>query len=187
MEKSTNNELFAEYLSSFMMLHGILQKEYALIAGFCSAQITGLPCTDLDVILSKQAYAILSQSDETIKSVAEITKTPKLYIITPYGEIEFFEREHTGFPSATFSLTNLQNEHMLEYDIFGNPYLNRNAIVLHYSDVRMENTKLIIGEGHEITRDRLLKNIRRLERINAIEHDDFTKENIEKLYLLYNA
>ncbi len=186
----TNNQKLAKYLSDFMKEHDITSDDYAIIAGYAVAQITGRVVTDLDVILSKDAYKKLlgsvspeSSPDEDSLSIgsAEITKTPRLFINSPFGEIEFFEREDTGFPSIIFSLRNLQENKMLEYDEFGNPYLNTEATILHYSEVEKIDGKLILGDGHEITPKRLQKNIKHLESINEKINSVKLTEKIESL------
>jgi hypothetical protein len=118
----TNNQLLAQYLANLMKKHEIDNTNYVSVA-----QITGRSVTDLDVFLSKKAYNILSneliiqeplnpEKDTLISGLAEISKTPRLFIDTNYGEIEFFERENTGFPSEYFSLNNLKKNRMLDND-----------------------------------------------------------------------
>ena len=174
-----NNKLFAQHLANFMKENNISNKDYAIIAGYCVAQLTKRSVTDLDVIVSKDAYEKLSEV--LLHGSAEITKTNKLFLETPYGEIEFFERENTGFPSKQFSLTNLQKNNMLNYDDFNNPYLNTKATILHYSDVKKINGKLFIGDNHEISQERLRKNISHLTAINNIIKDTELTEKIKYL------
>ena len=113
-----NNKKLAKYLSDFMKKHKIDNSQYAIIAGYCVAKITDRQVTDLDVISSKKAYLILTDSigQESPLSIgsAEISKTPRLFMDSPYGQIEFFEREDKGFPSVEFSLKNLQKNKMLD-------------------------------------------------------------------------
>jgi len=183
--KGGNNKLFAEYLANFMKEHDIANTQYAIIAGYCVARITGRIVTDLDVIISKDAYNKLSDAIDSSESAA-ISKTPKLSLETQYGEIEFFERENTGFPSNTFSLKNLHKNKMLDYDEFDNPFLNTQATILHYADVKKVGDKLILGEGHEITPERLKKNISHLTLINNIINDKELDRTIKSLQNLLN-
>ena len=176
-----NNQQFAKYLADFMKEHSIANNQYAIIAGYAVAQITGRKVTDLDVIANKKGYKQLTDLANDPKSVvsigtAEITKTPKLFINSPFGEIEFFEREDTGFPSIDFSLKNLHKNSMLDHDEFGNPYLNVDATIKYYSNVKKVDNKLIIGDGHPITTERLQKIISHLKLINEkIKSDKLTK------------
>lgn len=191
----TNNQSLAKYLFDLMKKYSINNTEYAVVAGYAVAQITGRRVTDLDVFVSKKAYGKLLENAATIASKeknilmiseAEISKTPRLFILSDYGEIEFFEREDTGFPSVTFSLNNLKKNKMLKYDEFGNPYLNTDATILYYSDVRVnELEQFIIGDNYIISEQRLYKNISHLHEIYEKIKTESLKHKIDMLLRLY--
>ena len=174
-----SNKDFAQYLADFMKQSGITNENYAIIAGYCVAQITERIVTDLDVIVSNDAYNKLldivntNTNKDLQHGVTSISKTEKISLNTPHGEIEFFGRETTGFPSDEFSLRNLQKNKMLDYDTFNNPYLNTDTVIKIYSDVKKINNELILGDGHKINIERLQKNIKHLNEINQIlKRDD---------------
>jgi len=174
--KGGNNKLFAQFLANFMKEQNIDNSQYALIAGYCVAQIVERNVTDLDVIVTEEAYKKLSLV--LSKGTTEISKTSKLKLDTEYGEIEFFEREKHGFPSDEFSLDNLHKNNMLVNDEFDNPYLNREATINHYADVKKV---FILGDKHEITKERLEKNISHLEKIYNVSPSNDLNEKINKL------
>ena len=182
-QRGGTNEQFAEYLSNFMKDNQIPNTDYAVIAGYCVARITGRSVTDLDVIVSDRAFEkLLNSNDPTlVRDTSKISKTPKLLKSTPHGEIEFFGREHTGFPSNEYSLTNLKKNNMLDLDEFNNPYLNTRATIQHYADVKKENGKFILGDGFVITQARLEKNISHLMLINNVIHSNELLEKIKSL------
>lgn len=98
-----------------------------------------------------------------IHSFSKINNTPRLCIKLPdFGEdceIEFFDIQDKGFPSSHFSLANIFNNNLYTYDSFGNPYLNILATVSLYSGATTQNNKIIIGDGVQISLERLNKNI----------------------------
>lgn len=179
--KGGNNQKFAEYLATFMKKHHVNNTDYAIIAGYAVGQITGRVVTDLDVIVNKKAYAILSNITDNKnlhESTTAISNTKKVQLDTEFGEIEFFERENTGFPSDAFSLTNLHKNDMLSYDKFGNPYLNEMATIEHYANIKKDGDKYILGD-YNVNKERVEKNINHLTAIynvNKKKTDDLAKK-----------
>ena len=178
---SEHNQGFAKLLSDFMTHHNIGPSDYAIMAGYGVGQITGRQVTDLDVVLSGLAYNKLkSINDERLKiSITDLSRTEKIMMDTPYGEIEFFEREITGFPSNAYSLRNLQAHNRLAYDEFMNPYVDAQTTIEHYAEVRLEGKHIIFGDGYIIQKERLEKNISHLKSIRDtmryMEHTELTE------------
>jgi len=156
-----------------MARHSIPNSEYVIMAGYGVGQITGRQVTDLDVITSELAYNKLKAiNDARLKiSVTELSQTEKIVMDTPYGEIEFFEREMTGFPSNAYSLRNLQTQNRLAYDEFLNPYVDAQTTIEHYAEVRIEGKQIIFGDGYIIKKERLEKNISHLKSIRDTMRD----------------
>ena len=183
---SDHNSHFAKLLSEYMAQHNISSSQYAITAGYCVGQITGRQVTDLDVILSKVAYIKLKASNDPrlCNSITEISKTEKITMLTTYGEIEFFEREDTGFPSDTYSLKNMLENKMLDCDEFGNPYMNVRATIEHYAEIECgRDGELVFGGNYIITKDRLEKNIQHLKGIREkmVEPSEYLDEQITRL------
>ncbi len=197
MEKQqqiTKSQLLAQKLRIVIEEHEIQNTEYAIIAGYCLKDYRDV--NDLDVILSKSAYIKLKRNRKQngIKiGSAGISNDEKLYLKVPeidllnlesIVEIEFFERELTGFPSKEFSLRNLQNTDSLIEDEYGNPYLNPKTLVKYYT-VRKDNKGKFWNGDHEIKKERLEKNLGHLkllfENVPNLKDLKSTIEQMEKL------
>lgn len=179
----SKTDLLAILLDYMMKELEISTDHYAIISGYGLRDYKEV--SDLDVILSEEAYNILQKVHYISKSTTGISKTEKLYIKFPSidetAEIEFFQREHTGFPSDKFSLRNLQKNKYLQKDFLGNPYLNKYAVADIYSDVKIIDKDIILGDGYKISKERLEKNISHLQLLFDKTNDKYVKEKLEKI------
>ena len=171
-QQITIAKLLAQRLKILMEEHEIPKIEYAIIAGYGLKDYREI--SDLDVILSKSAYTKLKRNRKNngIKiGSAGISKDEKLYLNVPeidalnlksIVEIEFFEREQTGFPSEEFSLRNLQKNGGLIEDEYENPYLSLETLVKYYT-VHQDNKGKLWNGDYEINKERLEKNLSHLK------------------------
>lgn len=161
----TKTKILPKILSEIMKKLKINIMDYAIIASYCLHKYRNI--TDLDVIVDATAYPLLKNSGIFEVSTAKISRDERLVLklpkIDPNAEIEIFPKERNeGFPSEKFSLNNLHLEDLLLYDEYGNPYYNEITCILQYSDISYKNNKYFVGE-HEISLDRVMKNISQLE------------------------
>lgn len=157
----TNAQILGQTLETLMKQHGIPNAEFAIIAGYCLKHLREI--TDLDVIVSKEAYNKLKRSGLKV-GTAKISNTEKLYVsLSESLEIELFEREHTGFPSDQFSLRNMQKVDGLVQDEFGNPYMKPELIVQYYKVYQKDGK--FWNWDHEISEERYQKNLNHIKLI----------------------
>lgn len=180
LDKTT---IMGKILSVIMQSLNISQSEYVVIASYCLKEFRQV--SDLDVIVSNDAYEILKQSDLFEISLAKISQDErlvlKLFQIDPDAEIEFFPKDkNIGFPSNYFSLNNLQQNNLLTFDLFGNPYFNEKTCIDQYSDISKRNGEYYMGTEHKIPSSRILKNISHLELIMSNINDNEIKEYCEE-------
>ncbi len=157
-------DIMAYILKSIMDNAKIEKEDYAIIAGYGLREFREV--TDIDVSVSKAALKKLKKLNYLKVGKAKLSDNERLFIELPYighdAEIEIFEAENKGFPSDKFSLRNLQKNKYLTEDSFGNPYINLKCVIELYSDVKIINNKIYVGDNYEISLDRLNKNISHL-------------------------
>lgn len=165
----------------------ISQSEYIIGFGYPVRRITGEVCDDLDVICSGKAWGILCQAAAEGKYELKIGKTKisdtnKILAQTNYGEIEFFDRSDTGFPTDYFSFQNITQNNRYETDEYGNRCFDLETTIKLYSCVNKVGEAYVLGGKHTISRARLEKNIDHLTKIHEkIEKNEELRKEIERL------
>ena len=172
---SDSTQALAYILSIIMHSLEIGADKYMIMSSYCLHKIR--PITDLDVIVTPDAYSKLQQSGLFKEDIAKISKDTRLLIEFPKlgtdASIEIFPKNiDTGFPSDEFSLLALQTTNKLAYDKYSNPYFDPETCVRLYSSVNKRDGKFYASDRYEISESRVRKNIDLLRFI--ADHD---KEN----------
>lgn len=178
-------DILAYILRNIILQADLNENDYAIFAGYGLRNIREV--TDLDVAVSKSGFQKLKKLDYLRKGKAKINNTVRLFLDLPFigkdASIEFFELENKGFPSNKFSLRNLQKHNYLTKDIFNNPYINLLCVIDLYSNVKIANNKIYVGDNYEISLERLEKNISHLNILlkKQKKHHKIIKEKIKYL------